>query len=228
MENIETKNQAKYFPLLCMIFLTLDLTSYLYVYYIVGIFDFIISCSVIFFTATYMIADIVVEIYGYRYARKMIWFGLACEGIFAFSIYIFGHVHFSVVHYNNHENTLLADDILWIFFTSLITTPIGDFINSYAISKWKILLKGKYFIFRSISSTALGIIIYCLITQTMLFHGVLDFKKLATLIGSSILFKLICVLISSIPANIIMLLLKRAEHSDHFDYNISYNPFKIT
>lgn len=213
-----------FYPLVCMVYLTLDLMSYLYVYYIVDIHHFILSFSVFFFTTTYMVTDIIVEVYGYRYARRLIWFGLICEAIFTLFIYLFGNIHFTVVN-DNHINTIISQDILRIFFTSLLTTPVGDFVNSFAISRWKIHLKGKYFGLRSICATTLGIAIYCILSHTMLFYGILSFKQLCTLIGSSILFKFLYVTICAIPASIIMRLLKRADQLDQYDYDVNYNPF---
>lgn len=231
LENaITSRNDNEYLfcSLVCMIFLTMDLLSYLYVYYIVGVFHFIVSCSVFFFTTTYIISDIIVEVYGYKYARRIIWFSLICEGIFSAFIYILGNFHFKHIEFDNQVNLILSKDILRIFLTSVITTPVGDFVNSYAISKWKILLRGKYFLLRSIGATSLGVIVYCILTQSMLFYGVLSFHHLAILIGSSIMFKILFTAACAIPASVIMFLLKRVEKIDHYDYGTSYNPFKLT
>lgn len=215
-----------FYSLACMLYITLDLLSYLYVYYIVDIHHFILSFSVFFFTTTYMITDIVVEVYGYRYARRLIWFGLICETVFSLSIYLLGKCHLTVVD-SNYINTILSQDILRIFLSSLLTTPVGDFVNSFAISRWKINLKGKYFGLRSIFATTLGIVVYCILSHTTLFYGVLKFKQLCMLIGSSILFKFIYIAICAIPASLIMRLLKRIEQVDQYDYNVNYNPFSL-
>lgn len=224
---IPTRTNYIFFPLICLIFLTMDLLSYLYVYYIIEIFHFIVSCSVFFFTATYIISDIIVEVYGYSYARRVIWFSLICEGIFSICLYFLGNIHFNNVRVNNNANIILSQGILRIFLTSIITTPIGDFVNSFAISRWKIFLKGKYFILRSIFATSLGIIVYCCLTQTMLFYGVLSIKNLLILIGSSIIFKILFVTICAVPASMFMTLLKKVEQCDHYDYSINYNPFRL-
>lgn len=213
--------------LICMIFITFDLLSYIYVYYIIGISHFIVSCSVFFFTMTYIISDLIVEVYGYTYARRVIWFSLICEGIFSLCLYTLGNIQFNHIEFNNNANTILSHDILRVFFISLITTPIGDFINSYAISKWKIFLQGKYFIFRVVCATSLGVIVYCIITQSMLFYDKLDFHHLAILIGSSIMFKILFITVCAIPASLIMIALKKIEKSDPYDYGINYNPFKL-
>jgi len=215
-----------FYSLACMLYLTLDLMSYLYVYYIVDIHHFILSFSVFFFTTTYMITDIIVEVYGYRYARRLIWFGLICEAIFAVFIYIVGNLNFTVVS-TNHINTILSQDIIRIFLSSLVTTPVGDFINSYAFSRWKIQLKGEFFSIRFICATTLGIVIYCILSHTTLFYGVLNFKQLCELIGSSILFKFIYITVCAIPAKYIMRVLKKADQIDQYDHNINYNPFSL-
>jgi len=226
VERFKTSSNYKFYPLLCMIYLTLDLMSYLYVYYVVDIHHFILSLSIFFFTTTYMLTDIIVEVYGYTYARRLIWFGLICEATFSLFIFILGHLHLNTVT-NNHLNMILSQDIGRIFLVSLLTTPVGDFVNSFSISRWKIYLKGKYFGLRSICSTTLGIVVYCILSHTMLFYGVLPFKKLVVLMASSILFKFIYVTICAIPSSIIMRILRRADHADHYDYNVNYNPFLL-
>jgi queuosine precursor transporter len=216
-----------FLPLLCMLFLMMDIMSYLYVYYIIDIFHIILSCSVFFFTATYIIMDIVVEVYGYSYARQIIWFSLICEAFFSISIFFLAHLHLNAVVNNSNINILLSKNIIRIFLTSIFTTPIGDFINSFALSKWKILLKGKFFILRSILSSALGVIVYCVLAHTMLFWKVLNIQQLTVLILSSIVFKLLLILIFSIPSALIVFILKKLEGKNIYDTQINYNPFKL-
>lgn len=173
-----------------------------------------------------MDTDIVVEVYGYGYARRLIWFGLICEAVFALCIYMLGNMHFTVVN-SNHVNTVLSQHIVRIFVSSLLTTPVGDFVNSFAMSRWKIHLKGKYSGLRSICAATLGIVVYCILSHTTLFYGVLTFNQLCILIGSSILFKFIYVCICAIPASFMMRYLKHAEQIDQYDYNVNYNPFSL-
>lgn len=229
--NIRAHSQNKsgnynLYPFICMIYLTLDLLSYLYVYYIVNICSFVLSLSVFFFTTTYIVTDIVVETYGYKYARRLIWLGLICEAFFSFFVYILASLHLNVVS-TNHINIILSQNILRIFIASLITTPVGDFVNSYAISKWKIHFKGKYFALRSIFATTLGIIVYCIISHTILFYGVISINHLIILMASSILFKFLYVSICALPANILMRLVKSVDKVDQYDFNTNYNPFYL-
>ncbi len=220
------RNGYKYYSLICMIYLTLDLLSYLYVYYILNVEHLILSFSAIFFTATYIITDIVVEVYGYSFARRLIWCGLICEAIFTLFILLVGAIHIHSLHDNN-INVILSNNILRIFVASLITTPVGDFVNSYVISRWKIHLKGKYFGIRSICATALGLIVYCVLSHTLLFINVLHLKQLITLILTTLIFKLTFVCVCSLPAGLFMRIIKKSEGLDHYDFDVNYNPFKF-
>ena len=40
--------------------------------------------------------------------------------------------------------------------SGLVGLLVGEFVNVYLLAKWKVVLRGRFFIFRSLLSTAIG------------------------------------------------------------------------
>ena len=50
-----------------------------------------------------------------------------------------------------------------VAIASFLAIFVGAFINAYAISKWKILLRGRYFWLRSLGASAIGEFIFTIV-----------------------------------------------------------------
>ena len=53
---------------------------------LIGSDQFIISAAIICFPISYIISDVLVEVYGFRTARGVIWLGFACNLLMVFSV----------------------------------------------------------------------------------------------------------------------------------------------
>ena len=207
-----------------MLYLVFELSSLVLSYKIISFSLFFGSAASLVFPITYTFNDIITEVYGIKSALRTILFIILCDFIFIITL-------FPIVHIQSPDNmqTTAYATVLGSLYRSLgaemIGVIIGAVINSAALSRWKILTKGKGFWYRSIFSSCIGEIIMLLISVPIAMLGVLSIYEIAKLIGYAYLYKVIFAIVVSGPAQFIATKLKKMEGIDIYDYNVSFNPF---
>lgn len=226
-KNIDTAQKGyKYLILLAMLYLTADLASCALNYKFVQIHSLFFSAETLIFPFTYTITDIIAEVYGYKIARQLIWMVLACDLLFAWSTSLLVKIP-SPTHEIQYIYDFVFANLLRGSTAEIAGVLCGIFINVYAISKLKILTRGKYFWLRSIGSSTIGEAVLVLIAMPIAFLGTTSSGNLITLMIFSYLYKIIFALFASYPATIVVKLLKTAENIDTYDYNVNFNPFAV-
>jgi len=216
----------KYITFLSMLYLACELASLVLSYKIIKLPLFFGAAASLIFPITYTWNDIITEVYGFKTTKKIIWFVFVCDYLFVFLIFFAIQAPSPLFHQEESYNLVLGS--LWRSLSSeMIGVLVGAFINSAIISKWKIITHGRFFWFRSICSSAIGELIMLLISVPLALYGTLNTKEIITLILYAYSYKIIFAIIISGPANYLAHKLKSKEEIDIYDYNVSYNPFKI-
>ncbi len=227
MNNTKPFYSAKYLLLFSMLFMTLLLAGTVIARKIVSIGWFNLPASTLLIVCSYALGDIITEVYGYAIMRQLIWFSILCGFVFSFTIQIAIHLPSpSYWHFQQEFNTVFSITLLFTLIGS-IGILVGAFLNSYAVSKWKILLCGKRFWLRSLLASCVGETVHTLILYPIVFWSTVPSHDMPKLIVSGILYRIFCSTFATLPASIIVIWLKRAENIDTYDYNTNFNPFKL-
>jgi hypothetical protein len=220
------KRQYKALPLLIMMYLTIMLTSVVLVYKIVDFHGVVIAASTLVIPLWYFLGDVIAEVYGYKLSKKIIWSSLICEGFFIFICAIFIHFPSPNFWHNQEAYEQVLGRLPRIFLGSILGIMSSSFINAYLVVKWKILLHGKFFWIRSVCSSAIGEIIFTMITIAIDLLGVIPLGDLIKLIFISYGIKLLVDAFAIVPAAMLANFLKKLEGVDVYEYNVKFNPFK--
>ena len=114
-----------------------------------------------------------------------------------------------------------------IALASLLAFLVGSFLNAYIMSKMKIATKGKYFSLRAIISTIFGESADSLIFFPIAFGGLIPITDLLILVGTQACLKSLYEVIV-LPVTIyVVQYIKRIDHTDVYDRNISYNIIRL-
>lgn len=218
----------KYFILLGMLYLSADAASNIVAYKMIQVGPLLESGASFIFPLTYLIADIIAEVYGYRYARLIIWYDLICTLIFALLITIILQIKGASFWHQQQDYNLVLDNLFRVTAASAFGSIVGSFVNIYTISKFKILTRGKYFLFRSIASTLVGEAVFIIIVGLMGFLGFMSIDHIVRFIISDYVLKIGFACLFVIPAYVIQRILKRIEGVDVYDINTNFNPFKLS
>jgi uncharacterized integral membrane protein (TIGR00697 family) len=168
----------KYLTFLSMLFMTIKLITVVLIYKIITIGPFSASASTLVIPIWFVMGDIIAEVYGYKIARRIIFIAIICQFIFAFVCggLISLHAPFGWAHQQAYDQVL--GKLPRVAFASFLAIMTGAIINVYAISKWKILLRGKYFWLRSLGASVIGELVFTVIAYSTEFFDVVPLPEL--------------------------------------------------
>ncbi|MBN8828712.1 MAG: queuosine precursor transporter [Sphingobacteriia bacterium] len=192
---------------------------------ITNFLGYYIPAALYFFPFTYILDDILTEIYGFRISRSIIWAGFGINLLITIGCLLATSLPASQLWEGQHSFEHVFGHTPRIFIASIISYFFGEFINSLILSKLKILTLGKHFWLRAISSTIIAVIIDSIFFCTISFYGVLPVNLLISMIILQCIFKISYEIIMLPITTRIVEYIKSKENSDVFDFNISYNPF---
>ena len=193
---------------------------------IVILFGFTLPGSVILFPFTYIFGDILTEIYGYHGSRPIIWAGFGASLLMALS-YTFVQALPPAPFWENQDAfQAILGQTPRIVVASLVAYLVGEFVNSFTVSRMKVLTKGKYLWTRTVGSTISGQAVDTIIFITIAFAGTFGNAELVILAVSTYIAKVIVEVVMTPVTYAIVGYLKKQEGMDTFDTDISYNPFK--
>jgi len=186
-----------------------------------------ISGGLLVFPISYILNDCIVEVWGFKKARMIIWTGFAAN----FFVLMFAEL---VVLWPSPDFWEGGESFNFVFglaprvaLASFSAFLAGSFLNAYVMSKMKIYHKGKYFSLRAIVSTLFGEAADSLVFFPIAFAGIMSVKDLClTMVTEYFLKSFYEILILPITIAVVKYL-KKVENTDTFDHNISYNVLKI-
>jgi queuosine precursor transporter len=183
--------------------------------------------GVLIFPVAYIINDVIVEVWGYRKARLIIWSGFAVN-ILAVLFFSLAIVVPAAPFWQHQDafSTILGSTPR-IILASLMAYLVGSFLNAFVMSKVKIIMKGRDFSVRAILSTLIGEAADSMIFIGIAFAGNMPFAILMGMIVTQACLKTVYEIIV-LPFTILVVnWVKKVEGLDSFDEAVSYNPFLI-
>ena len=184
-----------------------------------------VAAGIICFPISYIISDIVTEVYGYRRAKVMIWTGFTCLAFMSIAYSLAAWLTPAPFFENEAAFDSIFSQVPRIALGSLAGYLVGSFINSIVMSKMKILTKGKHLWSRTIGSTILGEGADSIVFAVVAFAGVFPTAQLAMIAFSGFLLKTLYEIAATPFTYAIVRKVKNIEGIDTFDGGQSYNPF---
>lgn len=185
------------------------------------------TAGLLIFPISYIINDLIAEVWGYRKVRLIIWNGFLLNFIaviiFKISIIVPGSVNFT----NQTAFESVLGNTGRIVTASFIAFLFGAFLNAYVMSKMKIMQHGRGFSVRAIVSTIVGEGADSIVFFTIAFSGIIPTNALIMLILTQTGMKTAYEILALPVTNILVRWVKKKEETDIYDNGISYNPIKI-
>lgn len=219
-------NVSHRFVVITAIFITCLITANIVGVKVVSLGPFILPAAVVLFPLSYIFGDILTEVYGYRWARRVIWLGFLCNLVFVIIAWV-GQVLPPAPHWEWQE---AYESILGytprLLVASFCGYLVGEFANSFVLAKMKILTRGRWLWSRTIGSTIVGQGLDTVIFITGAYFGAPFFVPIMILHHwlAKILFEAIFTPFTYSVVNF----LKRKEAIDTYDYQTNFNPFSVS
>ena len=186
-----TKNTYSFtFLLLTLLFCVCLFVSNLMEIMVVDLGFLTVTAGVAVFPISYIINDCIVELYGFRKARMVIWLGFAMNLLVSVLLQIGILLPGSAEWEGQEAMSLIFGAVPRIFAASFIAFVCGSLANAYVMARMKAAAAdGGRFSLRAIVSTLWGEGIDSLIFFPVAFGGVLPWNAIATLIITQTLLK---------------------------------------
>ena len=218
------KNITTQFVIVVAIFITCLISSNIVAVKIADIFGRFVPAAIIIFPISYIIGDILTEVYGYDRAKQVIWLGFFCNALAVLAFWIGGLIPAAPFWENQDSYEVILGSTPRLLLASFVAYLIGELSNSFTLARLKVWTDGKRLWVRTIGSTVIGQGLDSAVFITIAFVGILSNADLLELIITQWVIKVIYEVVATPATYMVVRKLKESEGSDHFDDSISLNP----
>ena len=218
---------SKFYQFISALFVTCLIISNIIAVKIGAFGSYFLPVAVILFPITYIIGDVLTEVYGFRAARRAIWTGFACNLLAVIAIYIAMKIPSAPFFENQKAFEQILGFTPRLLFASFVAYLVGQFANSVVLAKMKIKTAGKHLWMRTIGSTIVGEGLDSMIFITLAFYGVMPTAAIGGLIVTQWIFKSLFEVVLTPVTYAVIGYLKKSEQLDVYDKEISFNPLSM-
>lgn len=212
----------RYYNYLASLYLTLILATVVVAYKTLEFGTFLFPGGIFIYPLNYFLGSVIAEIYGFKMSKQLIYASLLAQFVFAITLTLINELPSPSFWHHQAAYDQVIDPLIRCVISISVGTTIGAILNSYAISKWKVLLKGKHFWLRSIGANIVGESALSLITFSMAFIGTMPSASLLNLIFYSWLLKAVYAIALSGFGAFLVAFLKSKERFDIKNENLNF------
>ena len=209
------------------LFLTCLLTANVTASKLVRAGSLTLSAGIVLFPVSYIVGDVLTEVWGYAATRKVIWLGFACNALMVGGIWVAGALPPAPFW----KGQAAWDEILGqtprILVASFIAYLIGEFANAYVLARLKIATAGRWLWVRTIGSTIVGEGLDSLVFVALAFSGTVAAGALVAIVINQWLIKVVYEGLATPLTYAAVAWLKARERVDTFDYQTDFNPLRL-
>ncbi len=185
------------------------------------------GAGILFFPLSYVLGDILTEVYGYARARRVVWAGFAAVLFMAFMAWAV----VSMPPAPGWQGQPAYEEVFGltprIVFASVIAFWAGELSNAFVMARMKVWSGGKHLYQRTIGSTIVGQGIDSLLFYPIAFLGVWTTSQVVTVLVTNYLLKVLWEAMLTPVTYRVVGMLKRAEGVDVYDTDTEFTPFSV-
>ena len=191
-----------------------------------GIGSWPFGAGILFFPVSYVIGDILTEVYGYARARRCIWAGFGALLFMAFMAWVVVALPPADTWQGQAAYEQVFGQVPRIVLASIVAFWAGEFVNAYVLARMKIWTRGKHLWSRTIGSTLVGQGVDSLIFYPLAFYGVWDNETLLIVLATQWVLKVGWEAVLTPVTYAVVGWLKRREGIDVYDEGTDFTPFR--
>ncbi len=228
-----TGRHFRYFDLVMAAFVTILLLSNVLgagkvaVLAIPGLGEWPFGAGILFFPLSYVIGDVLTEVYGFARARRCIWTGFAALLFMAFMAQVVVALPPAASWGGQAAYEAVFGQVPRIALASIIAFWAGEFVNSVVLAKMKLWTRGRHLWSRTIGSTVVGQGVDSLIFYPLAFWGVWDSDTLLVVLLTQWALKVAWEALLTPVTYAVVGWLKRREGVDVYDVGTDFTPFRV-
>ena len=210
---------------------------------------FTFGAGILFFPVSYVLGDVLTEVYGYANARRCVWAGFVALIFMAFMSYVVvamppadswgcassGDPMFADLLGQETAGSICQSTYVSVFgstwrivLASVIAFWAGEFVNAFVLAKMKILTQGRHLWMRTIGSTVFGQGVDSLIFYPVAFLGVWQTHDVLLVMLTNWAMKVAWEAVLTPVTYAVVGWLKAREGVDVYDTGTEFSPFAKT
>ena len=194
---------------------------------LIAVGPWIMPAGVIIFPISYILGDVLTEVYGYPRARQVIWLGFACNLLAVLAITLAQALPPAGFWDGQAAFERILGYAPRLLLASFLAYLAGEFANAYVLARMKILTRGRWLWTRTIGSTLVGQLLDSAIFITVAFAGMLPSEGLLVAILVQWLAKSAYETAATPLTYWVVNTLKRREGVDVYDTQTHFIPLRF-
>ncbi len=184
------------------------------------------GAGILFFPLSYVIGDVLTEVYGYAHARRCVWAGFVALVFMAAMSWVVVALPPADDWHGQAAYQAVFGQVPRIVLASIAAFWAGEFANAYVMARMKLWTDGRYLWTRTIGSTVVGQGVDSLIFYPLAFLGTWEPSLVLTVLVTQYVLKVGWeVLLTPVTYKVVGWL-KAREGVDVFDRGTDFTPFR--
>ncbi|HEV8615154.1 MAG TPA: queuosine precursor transporter [Methylomirabilota bacterium] len=186
-----------------------------------------LTAGIVIFPLSYVLGDVLTEVWGYAAARRVIWLGFACNAIMVAAIWLGGTLPAAPFWKGQGAYDEIFGLTPRILLASFVAYLVGEFANSFVLAKMKIATRGRWLWTRTIGSTVVGQALDTVVFVTLAFGGAMPAAVVLQVIAGQWIVKVAYEAAATPLTYAAVAWLKAREGIDTFDHDTDFNPIRL-
>lgn len=216
-----------WFVSIVALFVTCLLTANITAVKLVQVFGLLLPAGVIIFPISYIVGDVLTEVYGYRQARRVIWLGFGCNLLAVLAIWVGQQLPAASFWDGQVAYERILGYTPRLLAASFLAYLVGEFANAIVLARMKVATGGRWLWMRTIGSTIIGQGLDSFVFITLAFVGVLPLPAIFMAATTQWFVKTAYEVVATPVTYWVVGFLKRHEGIDTYDTNVRFNPLLV-
>ncbi len=192
------------------------------------VWGFTFGAGILFFPLSYVIGDVLTEVYGYGRARRCVWAGFVAVLFMAFMSWVVVSLPPAPGWEGQAAYESVFGQVPRIVLASVCAFWAGELVNAFVLAKMKLWTKGRHLWSRTIGSTVFGQGVDSLIFYPLAFLGVWETATVVQVMATNWALKVLWEVLLTPVTYAVVGFLKNREGVDVFDEGTDFSPFKTS
>jgi uncharacterized integral membrane protein (TIGR00697 family) len=210
------------------LFVTCLLTANIMAAKLIVVGGVVLTAGIVIFPISYVIGDVLTEVWGYGAARRVIWLGFACNALMVAALWVGGQLPAAPFWKGQEAYETIFGVTPRLLVATFLAYLVGEFANAFVLAKLKLATQGRWLWTRTIGSTVVGQALDSVVFVTLAFAGVVPAGVLGHLITAQWIVKVAYEAAATPLTYLVVAWLKSREGVDVYDRHTDFNPVRLS
>lgn len=195
---------------------------------LIAIGGVVLTAGIVIFPISYVIGDVLTEVWGYGAARRVIWLGFACNALMVAALWLGGKLPAAPFWKGQEAYDAIFGQTPRVLAASFVAYLVGEFANAFVLAKLKLATRGRWLWLRTIGSTVVGQALDSIVFVTLAFAGAVPPRVLVPIVAAQWIVKVVYEAAATPLTYAAVAWLKTREGVDAYDRHTDFNPVRLS